>query len=291
MGGEVYANGREVSCKAGSNNVIAAFPDVCLSPPSPPAGPIPIPYPVSSSSSDASDGSTSVTVGGQEVMLKDKSYYKKCTGDEAATKTLGQGVVNASLSGKVYFVSWSMDVLFEGENVVRHLDMTTSNHASPMPNEALTIPGIENMDPEVLRDCDKVYAKYKLRRHGSSKSCTDTVGKAGYQSHHPAQNACFEASRGVPFVSGYNTLDAPAICLETAGPDSPHKLVNAAQRDWAKGRTTPPKLSEVRAAGKDQLVKKGGLTESEAECIMKVVDEYMKASAITETSKLRLPYS
>ena len=33
--------------------------------------------------------------------------------------------------GKVYFIAWSMDVKAEGENVVRHLDMTTHNHASP----------------------------------------------------------------------------------------------------------------------------------------------------------------
>jgi uncharacterized protein DUF4150 len=224
-------------------------------------------------------------------MLKDKSYYKKCTGDEAATKSLGQGAVNHALSGKVYFVSWSMDVVVESENVVRHLDMTTSNHASPMPNEALTIPGIENLSADVKRDCDATYEKYKLRRHGSTKSCTDTMGETGYQSHHPAQNACFETSRGNPCVPGYNTLNAPAICLKTEGADSPHKLVNAAQKDWAKSRSTAPKLSQVRKAGKDALVNKGGLTEAEAECIMKVVDEYMKESKITESSTLRLPYS
>ena len=43
-------------------------------------------------------------------MLKDKSYYKKCTGDEAATKSLGQGVITHTLTGKVYFISWCMDV-------------------------------------------------------------------------------------------------------------------------------------------------------------------------------------
>ena len=32
--------------------------------------------------------------------------------------------------GKVYFTAWSMDVKIEGENVVRHLDLTTHNHAS-----------------------------------------------------------------------------------------------------------------------------------------------------------------
>lgn len=41
-----------------------------------------------------------------------------------------KGVVTSTNRGKVYFNAWSMDVKFEGENVVRHLDLTTHNHAS-----------------------------------------------------------------------------------------------------------------------------------------------------------------
>ena len=37
MGCDVYANGDEIACKAGSGKVIAGFPDVCLTPPPPPA--------------------------------------------------------------------------------------------------------------------------------------------------------------------------------------------------------------------------------------------------------------
>src|SRR5438477_7232468 len=114
MSDEVYANGNAISCKAGDGKVIACFPDVCLSPPPPPAGPIPVPYPVSSFSSDTSDGSKSVMIGGKEIMLKDQSYFSKCTGDEAATKAQGMGVVSHNIQGKVYFVAWSMDVKVEG---------------------------------------------------------------------------------------------------------------------------------------------------------------------------------
>lgn len=132
MGCEVYANGDEIACKSGDGKVIAAFPDVCLSPPSPPAGPIPVPYPDTSFSKDMQNGSKTVMIKGKEVMLKDQSYYKTSPlGDEAATKTLGQGVVTHVITGKTYFVAWSMDVKFEGENVDRHIDLTTSNHASP----------------------------------------------------------------------------------------------------------------------------------------------------------------
>lgn len=135
MGNEVFANGNEIACKSGDGKVIAAFPDVCLSPPSPPAGPIPVPYPDTSFSKDMKNGSKTVKIDGKEVMLKDKSFYKTSPlGNEAATKSLGAGVVSHVITGKTYFVAWSMDVKFEGLNVPRHIDLTTSNHASPMAN-------------------------------------------------------------------------------------------------------------------------------------------------------------
>ena len=65
MGKKVFANGMEIAHKAGAGKVIAAFPDVCLSPPPPPAGPVPIPYPNTSSATDLRDGSSTVQIGGQ----------------------------------------------------------------------------------------------------------------------------------------------------------------------------------------------------------------------------------
>jgi hypothetical protein len=133
MGCDVYANGDEIACKAGDGKVIASFPDVCLTPP--PAGPIPVPYPDTSFSKDMQSGSTTVKIKGQEVMLKDQSFYKTSPlGDEAATNGQGAGVITHVITGKTYFVAWSMDVKFEGQNVDRHTDLTTSNHASPPPN-------------------------------------------------------------------------------------------------------------------------------------------------------------
>jgi len=140
---QVYANNMEVSCKQAAGKSICAFPDVCMTPPQTPATPpgVPIPYPNTGMASDTSDGSTSVKVSGQEVMLKNKSCFKKSTGDEAGAAPM-KGVVSHKNTGKVYFTAWSMDVKFEGENVVRHLDMTTGNHGSP-PNAATPWPHID----------------------------------------------------------------------------------------------------------------------------------------------------
>src|SRR5215475_1562020 len=124
MSQNVFANGREISAKKDDNKSLCAMPDVCLSPPTPPAGPVPIPYPNTAMASDTTKGSKTVQIGGKEVMLKRKSTFKKSTGDEAATKTLGMGVVSHQITGEVNFCAWSMDVKFEGENVPRHLDLT-----------------------------------------------------------------------------------------------------------------------------------------------------------------------
>jgi hypothetical protein len=132
MANNVFANNEEVACKAADGKSICAFPDVCMTPPENPATPpgIPVPYPNTGLASDTTDGSKSVQISGKETMLKNKSYFKKSLGDEAGCAAK-KGVVTSVNRGKVYFIAWSMDVRVEGENVVRHLDMTTHNHASP----------------------------------------------------------------------------------------------------------------------------------------------------------------
>ncbi len=133
MANNVFANGREISCKSGSGKSIASFPDVCMTPPENPATPpgVPVPYPNTGMTGDCTSGSTTVKITGKEVMLKNKSYFKKSTGDEAGAAAK-KGVVSSVNRGKVYFTAWSMDVKIEGENAVRHLDMTTHNHGSAM---------------------------------------------------------------------------------------------------------------------------------------------------------------
>jgi hypothetical protein len=131
MSHEVYAGKWEIAGESGMNKSIARFPDVCLSPPSPPAGPIPVPYPDTSFSSDLKKGSKTVKLGGKPAALAQQSYYKPSVlGDEAATRTFGANIITHQITGKTYFQAWSMDVKFEGKNVCRHFDITTSNHAS-----------------------------------------------------------------------------------------------------------------------------------------------------------------
>jgi hypothetical protein len=138
MSTKVYANGREISGKSTANKSVAAMPDVCLSPPGPPAGPIPIPYPNTSQASKSGDGSKSVLVNGKEIGLKNQSVYKSSNGNEAATRNFGAGVITHTITGKTKFAAWSFDVKAEGQNVVRHMDLTTHNHQNPT-NGAITL--------------------------------------------------------------------------------------------------------------------------------------------------------
>ena len=131
MSNEVYANGRELSCKSGQGKSVCAFPDVCFTPPLTPATPpgVPIPYPNTGMTTDTSNGSKTVQISGKEVMIKDSSAFSTSTGDEAGSAPK-KNVITSKIKGKCYFTAWSMDVKIEGENAVRHLDLMTHNHAS-----------------------------------------------------------------------------------------------------------------------------------------------------------------
>jgi len=187
MGNNVFANGREISCKAAEGKSICAFPDVCMTPPTPPAGFIPVPYPNTGFASDTANGSTTVKISGQEVMLKNKSFFKKSTGDEAATRSTPMGVLTHTITGKVYFTSWSMDVKVEGENVVRMADLTTHNHMST-PGDTPPWPYTDEMFLAAIEAWAEAQPQCECcgrPAHSISQANGDTVSEAEFYSGHP----------------------------------------------------------------------------------------------------------
>lgn len=240
MANKVFANGNELACKAGAGKVIAGFPDVCLSPPSPPAGPIPIPYPNTAKASDTDGGSKTVKISGEEVMLKDKSRFKKSTGDEAATQSQGKGVVSHEIKGQLYFAAWSMDVKIEGENAVRHMDLTTGNHACQPGNRAVPWNFQDTAALDALAnaaDCKDSVDEYKKACAGKSpKKCGDECRKAqkcillqkkadkkycckpDNTGHHVVEVHCFTPAAGrgdkarLPGFEKYDDNKAPCVC-------------------------------------------------------------------------------
>jgi len=132
MANEVFANGREISCKKADGKSIASFPDVCMTPPTAPPTPpgVPIPYPNTAFAKDTAKGSKTVKITGNEVMMKNTSYFKTSTGDEAGSAPK-KGILTSKIKGKAYFTMWSMDVKVQGLNACRHMDLTTHNHNTP----------------------------------------------------------------------------------------------------------------------------------------------------------------
>jgi hypothetical protein len=243
MANEVFANGREIACKAAEGKSICAFPDVCMTPPENPATPpgVPVPYPNTGMASDTTEGSTTVKITGKEVMLKTKSYFKKSTGDEAGSAAK-KGVVTSVNRGKVYFTAWSMDVKFEGLNVVRHLDLTTHNHAS-MPANTPTWPYIDAMAMPRGGPCSKEKSAEEEacgKHETEDDKCQDddcrtarkcmlvpyeaTAGQAaccpGQTPHHLIEVHCFTPAGGrgagerLRGFARYDDKKAPCVCCD-----------------------------------------------------------------------------
>jgi uncharacterized protein DUF4150 len=133
MGDSVFVNKRSAIHK-GSPGRSTAFPDVNLCPPAPPAGPVPTPLPNIAQAADLLGGAPSVLIGGNP-MAKRSSFFARSQGNTVAMPT-GGGVISHIAEGKAYFVSHSVDVTVEGEEVPRHLDMMTHNHLAPSPPNA-----------------------------------------------------------------------------------------------------------------------------------------------------------
>lgn len=257
MANDVFANGREISCKKADGKTICEFPDVCFTPPENPATPpgVPVPYPNTAFAKDTTEGSKNVKISGQEVMLKNKSYFKTSTGDEAGCAAK-KGVITGKIKGKAYFISWSMDVKVEGENVVRHLDMTTNNHASPMANGS--VPMIEQdskAPPSSIDPCeaaansadkaDDLGPKKATRKDEEGNEITyDTVPAGGL----------FVPDGGIPALpnvaqSGISLMSHSSVSARDIRPNT------------KKGRMSGGKGGRIACPGKTFPVRKAGHAE------------------------------
>lgn len=234
MANEVFANGREISCKSGSGKSICEFPDVCMTPPENPATPpgVPVPYPNTAFSSDTTSGTKSVKINKKEVMQKNKSYFKTSTGDEAGCAAK-KGIISSKIKGKAYFISWSMDVKFEGKNVVRHLDMTTHNHASPMATGATPTAEQEGMSTADFND------KCKLRPYKD--------GCPGNQTpHHCVPDHCFKkkGKGGEYYPGAVKHSEGLCVCVEGATKSTKKGGGHARKKDYADDDAHSAALAE-----------------------------------------------
>jgi uncharacterized Zn-binding protein involved in type VI secretion len=136
MSATIIVNGRSVVHKD-SGGQAPSVPDFCKTP-APPGPPVPIPYPNLAKSSDTADGSTTVKMDGNPIMLKG-STFSTSTGDEAGTL---KGVASNTNKGVAKFADYSFDVKVEGKNVPRLGDPMTNNGNG---SNAMTVKEIQTL--------------------------------------------------------------------------------------------------------------------------------------------------
>jgi hypothetical protein len=127
MATRTCVNGQTVVHKT-SEGTVFTTPDVCMTPMGTCLAPIP--YTNRALSEETSNGSKSVLVDGNSIMLKD-SYFTKSTGDEPG---IAKGISSGTTGGEATFTNYSFDVKIEGRNVCRRLDPMTSNNGNTPPS-------------------------------------------------------------------------------------------------------------------------------------------------------------
>ncbi len=302
MANTVFANKMEVGCKESGGRSIAAFPDVCFTPPTAPPTPpgVPIPYPNTSMASDSDAGTKEVSIGGKTIIMKDQSHFKQSVGDEAGSAPK-KGVLTSMNRGKSFFNAWSMDVKFQGENVVRNFDITTHNHASK-PGNSPPIPHLSKLTP-------KNPGKPKCTLQPYSKPCPP-----GQTGHHCVPDHCFkEAGRGGKAYPGaVPHKDGLCICVSGATkstgkggkrikqgktPDAKHfaalaehgrihKLFDMMEAELGKMGDPPntAKLGELEDAAAEVIALVTGCDEDD---IKKQLRDYHKKRGLGASTKLR----
>ena len=137
MGATVTANDQTVVHKDSGGTVVTS-PDVCKTQVG--NAVVPIPYVNVAKSADTSQGSSTVTMDGNPVMIKSSVFSSSC-GDEAGK--IG-GVASGVTQGKAKFVTTSNDVLVNGQPIARRCDLMVSNLSASgnTPPSALLQPNI-----------------------------------------------------------------------------------------------------------------------------------------------------
>lgn len=295
----VYANGLEVACKAQANQVIAAFPYVCFTPPQTPATPpgVPVPYPTFGTDGDTDNGTSTVKIGGKTVTQKNKSYYTQCTGNEAGCAPK-KNLITSVNRGKEYAHAWSGNVKMDGEPISRFSDISSNDHASPVAGG----PPMAKVATATVATftCDMLEIKpYK------ELTCPE-----GYEKEHTVEVQFFTAA-GVRDLTldcckSYDEQDAPCVCMKAkwlAGEGdkakkagiptkkiigkkrkTPHNLKSADARNWLKDNPSG-KLGDFTDTCVDSTVKNlddpkipPAVQSAATDCLKAANMEYLKKS-------------
>jgi hypothetical protein len=176
---------------------------------------------------DLAAGTRQVKVMGGPAMTK-ASHIARSTGNEPGT---GGGVVTGGKKGKAYPLSASSDVSFEGEGVVRHLDLLTQNHTGEIPGNTPPTPIIGTMASagggDASGDCCQQQAA-KAERECQCSEVVDEpyVNKKGETKSRKKRINCTEECRKAQKCTLVQKKDDKKACCE--GCNTGHHLIEAA---------------------------------------------------------------
>ena len=178
MADKVFINGMAAVHKGSAAKGIA-FPDVCLCPPSPPAGPVPTPLPNSFAAADLTAGASTVTIEGNPAGNM-KSYIAKSTGN-AVSRPTGGGLISHAVEGAAYPVMGSWNVFIEGSPALRANDLWTANHipGAKMPANTPPAPLLGPMIPPAVAPKESTKDLSKGKKDQKSWVKFSVVDKAG----------------------------------------------------------------------------------------------------------------
>ncbi len=124
MGNTVYAMTMGLFHKKSGGKGMGPV-DTALTPPPPPAGPLPVPYINIMIANDLKKGTTTVKIQSSPTAIEDASKVKPTSGDEAATQ--GGGIMSFKTKGEAQFKLWCFSVKAEGKGVSCNGHLATQN--------------------------------------------------------------------------------------------------------------------------------------------------------------------
>jgi len=121
-------NGLSAVHRGSGGTAIASVPDVCNTPSL--GGPTtPIPYPNVAVSADLAHGTQTITADGGQPIAIAGSQLARSTGDEPGT---AGGVTSHTQLKEAIWLSYSLDVQFEGKGACRLGDALMMNHGNTL---------------------------------------------------------------------------------------------------------------------------------------------------------------
>lgn len=175
--------------------------DVCLTAPTPPAGPVPVPYVNLTFAKDLEKGTVTVKADKGIVAIQSDGKVAKSNGDEPGN-IMTKGVASMTNTGAATFATWSFTVLMEGQGTCAMGDLMNQNCNGTILNcldpAAIVQFAAALAQLDMLKPCDKPYDGSQRPPKNQDPSAEQTEAVDG--------KACWECNRDTGTTTPlYNT--------------------------------------------------------------------------------------